>query len=304
MMTKTYHNQTQSCKLLILLILISFCQACSAPKARAQDIKPSKPIPANINLSILLDLSARIKPTAKPIQQQKDKDIEYLKIIYNSISQHIKNKNLATINETIQTYIEPIPTNNKIQKILKRCKHDFNENNPKHQKVLGLTTKYTNDISIIYDIAMTQNTYLSSDVWGFFKHLHPNIINAEKRNILVILTDGYIYHKNHTLQNKSQYSYITPKLIEKLKLNNPDFKRLIKNSDFGIILATPFNLSYLEVLIIGVNETQQPPIYNEVLTFILGNWLQQMGVKHYSIIPNYNSVIIKKQIEKFILLDN
>ena len=66
----------------------------------------------NLNLSIFLDLSDRIT-APKAVQ----KDVEYLKSIAQSFTNHVKTKKLILLNDQIQLYFNPEPTNEGINQL-------------------------------------------------------------------------------------------------------------------------------------------------------------------------------------------
>lgn len=87
------------------------------------------------------------------------------------------------------------------------------------------------------------------------------------RNVLVVLTDGYIYHENNKQQDSSSYSYVLPKLIDTV----PDLS----------LIASRKDLDSLEVLMLEINPGK--PVRQAKLISVLEDWLKSMGVKHYAV---------------------
>lgn len=126
--------------------------------------------------------------------------------------------------------------------------------------------------------------YPGSDTWGFFKnHVKDYCIEECRRNILVVLTDGYLYHETNLRKNENQTSYLTPQLLTRLKLNKSNWKEEMENRNLGFIAATN-GLENLEVLIIGIqSQNQKNPYAQEILETYWSEWLAKMGVKKYKI---------------------
>jgi len=148
---------------------------------------------------------------------------------------------------------------------------------------------YNSCLRTIYQHAIETgraNNWPGSDIWGFFQSDVKRSIEQDTnyRNILIILTDGYLYHaktkdyKDPTKPN--QYAY----LLSKDKLNNvgkycnePNWENKIKQDDFGLITKRK-DLQNLEILVLGIRKTGG--LYTEeILTHVIGKWFDEMGVK-------------------------
>src|SRR5690606_39976180 len=81
---------------------------------------------------------------------------------------------------------------------------------------------------------------------------------VDHRNILIVLTDGYIYHEDKKIMEGNQSSYLVPQLVNRLKLNNKNWKETIENKENGFI-STGMDLSNLEVLVLGINPSKNNP---------------------------------------------
>ena len=148
----------------------------------------------------------------------------------------------------------------------------------------------------------THTRYSHLVFWRFFKDDVDMCIEKSEnyRNILVIVTDGYIYHQN-TIQNTgNRFSYISPTLFDKFKLrNNSNWETEIKNSDFGL-LANRSDLQNLEVLVLEVSAYSEKFKSDEdVIKHILASWFKEMGVNRSSIYYSDLPVYTQKRIEDF-----
>jgi len=122
---------------------------------------------------------------------------------------------------------------------------------------------------------------------------------VDHRNILIVLTDGYIYHEDKKIMEGNQSSYLVPQLVNRLKLNNKNWKETIENKENGFI-STGMDLSNLEVLVLGINPSKNNPYVEDVILKYWSDWLSDMQVKKYEIetaeLPSNMDKIIKEFI--------
>ncbi len=123
------------------------------------------------------------------------------------------------------------------------------------------------------------------------------------RNILVIITDGYIYHVNSTKINKNRSQYLLPKLIYKNREHLiGDFnivKKRIEKYDFGYI-TTRNDLEDLEILVLEINPTSKRIDDEDVIKEYLSKWFTEMNVKDFALYKSDLPEYTKSKIEKFI----
>ena len=255
----------------------------------------------NLNISVFLDLSDRITQS-KTIE----KDKEYLISVSNAFINHVKTKKLILLQDQIQLYFNPEPSNIEINTIAEKLHISFDKNTPKSE--IALTQQlYASQPSSIYDLALADSKnpkdYPGSDIWRFFKdNVKDYTISNCHRNILVILTDGYMYHENSQMEEKNRSSYLTPKSLNRLSLNNSNWNTVLGEKDFGFIKANE-GLEDLEVLVIGI-ESLNPknPYAIDIMRTYWTKWFNEMGVKKYKIQNADLASSVEKVIEDFINL--
>ena len=125
---------------------------------------------------------------------------------------------------------------------------------------------------------------MGCDIWDFFsnKDVDRLCIRSGFRNILVILTDGYLYHKGDMLKEGNAYSYVLSQTLE-----NPNSSLIVKRT----------GLDSLEVRILEINpkDIKKQPKMVEVLE----NWLKGMGVKaenitvYHTDLPTHTRTVIE-----------
>lgn len=249
----------------------------------------------NLNISILLDLSDRID-----LSNQQVKDSAYILSLAKAFNTHIKGKKLGLLYDKMEVFFEPVPTDLKINQISNQLKISYTKGVSKKEWMPRTLNLYENTPSLIYNLARASSKkrgYPGSDTWRFFKdHVKDYCIESCRRNILVILTDGYMYHEKSIRKNKNQTSYLTPQFLSKLALNSPNWKEVMEKRNLGFIPANN-NLNDLEVLVIGIeNQNPKHPYAQDIIETYWYNWLRSMGVKN----PKIKNSDLPSNIEKII----
>ena len=296
----------------IILLLLSFvllsCANDEKPKEPTInfDCSGSEKNNENLNINILLDLSDRINPKINPNKSMDyfKRDIGYITSISKSFQCHIANKKSRKINDNIKIFIEPesnIPALNTISTSLNL---KFNKDNSTIEKINSISTIYEKNINDIYKIATDQDKYDGSNIWGFFKNKIKDYIKNDQKNILIILTDGYLFDKsNKGLKSDKKYANFTSSTIKSFDLNNSNWKSTFTKNNIGILPANE-NLENLEVLVIGLNPNKKNdnPYELDILKSLWENWFKDMGVTKYAIktadLPSDLDETIKNFISK------
>jgi hypothetical protein len=257
----------------------------------------------NYNISILIDLSDRISKNVNPDQTMEfyDRDLGYIRSISESFTNHIKNKRIRQMNDNIQVYFNPNPLNSEINDINRKLKIKINKNNASKEFINTINSTYNNETSKIYALALKDNKYIGSNTWGFFKNnINDYCIEEKHRNILIILTDGYIYYEDNKFKEDNLSTYLTPKLISSYGLNNKKWKEEMEKLKIGYLKANN-DLSNLEILVLGVNPSKNNPYEGEVIKEFWGKWFEEMNVKRFDIketaLPSNMDKVIKDFIE-------
>jgi len=251
----------------------------------------------NLNISILVDLSDRIS-----YNNQIEKDTANLNTIANTFINHIAHKKSMTLEDRIQLFFEPNPKSGKINEIARQLSIVINKHSQKEQE-RDIKRIYNNLPIKLYNAALDDDTTnKGADLWGFFKNkVKEYCIEECHRNILIILTDGYLYYEGGIAQQNSKTTYINKKLLSRPEMKKANWKEIIRKKKMGILKATD-NLQDLEVLVLGIDShNYKNPYAKSILKHFWEDWFQEMGIEHYKIknadIPNS----IGKTIQKFIM---
>lgn len=255
----------------------------------------------NINVSILIDLSDRIDPKTNPnpTMEYFQRDTEYIKAIEKGFLNHIKSKKIITYEDQMQVFFNPEPLDPKMNELTKELKVSFDKNTTRNYFDL-VDKKYSELPTTIYQSAIKDGNYVGSDIWEFFKNkVKDYCIKNDHRNILFILTDGYMYHENTKFSEGSKTSYLTGKLIKANLLTTSNFKEVIEKNKFGFVKAND-NLNNLEVIVLGINPEKGNPFEEAVIKEYWENWFKEMKIKNYQIksadLPSNLEPIILKAI--------
>ena len=285
---------------IVVVVLFSNCNNSeknnSKKKPSTQEIKVKKTPPCqkyllknkenNLNISILLDLSDRIdsKKYLNKTMSYADRDLGYINTITQSFVKHIKQKKIILMHDKMQVFFEPPPANPSINDILQKLKV-FLDKNLKKADIENTLTNYKELPKKVYNLAIKDSKFIGSDTWRFFKDKVKNYcIENCNRNILIILTDGYMYHINSKIKKGNKTTYITPKMLRNLGLNKSNWKKIMDKNGYGFIPETK-NLDSLEVLVLGIenHDKIRNPYGKDVLKEYWTKWLTSMGVKRFEL---------------------
>lgn len=239
----------------------------------------------NLNISILLDLSDRIDTIkySNNAMQFYRRDVGYLKSIAKAFSYKTSYKKSRKLDDKIQIYFDPEPANSQINALSNSLKVHVSRDNGTLELINGVPSLYEKNTLEIYKLALKDNNFIGSDLWGFFKNkVNDYCIRIGDRNILILLTDGYIYHEYSKRKEKNLSSYLTPQTIRVNKLSNANWKSKIEQGNFGFI-PIDTDLSNLEVLVLGINSSKKNQYDDEIIKKYWSDWLTKMNVKKFEL---------------------
>ncbi len=257
----------------------------------------------NLNVSLLLDLSDRINPEKypNPAMEYYQRDAAYIASVSKAFKAHLANKKVRQINDGIQLFFEPEPLNPEINRISENLKYHLTRMNVTNEILGDLSDTYQTEPLKIYELAIQDDHYVGSDTWSFFKNkVRDYSIEEGHRNVLVVLTDGYMFHVDNRRTEGNKTTYLTPEYIRSVKLNSADWATKFKNDEYGFIPATE-NLENLEVLVLGINPDQKNEYEGELIRKYWADWFEKMGVKRYEIKNAELPSNMEKIIQDFIL---
>ena len=211
------------------------------------------------------------------------RDVGYLKSIAKAFSYKTSYKKSRKLDDKIQIYFDPEPSNPQINSLSNSLKVHVTRDNGTMELIESIPTLYEENALKIYKLALKDNKFIGSDLWGFFKNkVNDYCIRVGDRNILILLTDGYIYHEYSKRKEKNLSSYLTPQTIRANKLSHANWKSKIEQGNFGFI-PIDTDLSNLEVLVLGINPSKKNQYDDEIIKKYWSDWLTKMGVKKFEL---------------------
>lgn len=286
----------------LFLVLFFSCKEDSKIKEKKTIIKSSAS--ENYNISILIDLSDRISLKKNPNSTMEiyQRDLGYIKSVSEAFTQRLKSKRMRQINDKMQLFFNPEPENPEINSISKELRITVDKDNASRDLLNSINTTYSSKTSKIYESAIKDDKYIGSDIWNFFdSKVQDQCIDKDFRNILIILTDGYMFYEGTQIKEGNLSSYLTPQLIKQNGLNTNDWQKKFEKENFGFTKIDN-DLSNLEVLVLGINPSKNNPFEEKVIKAYWTKWLSEMNIKHFEIknadLPSNMDKIIKDFILK------
>ncbi|MHC9087308.1 hypothetical protein ACXIHB_01210 [Tenacibaculum sp. IMCC1] len=298
-------------KLIIVTLCIILTYSCSNKKEKDRVAEVSKEISStskkkskeNLNISIVLDLSDRINPKKypEPSMEFYQRDLGYIESVAKTYENHIRGKRTNKINDKIQLFVEPAPSDSELNQKIATLKTQFDKTNATKEEILKTAKKYIEICNNIYETAITDDKYVGSDIRGFFKNkIQDYCVEEGYKNVVVVLTDGYVYHKDNLTREQNRTSYLVPKTIRSFKLNKGNWKEKLQTKDYGFLPLNQ-NLQNVEVLVLGVNPNKKNPYEEDVIKEYWKKWLTEMNVKKFQIKRADLPIHINDVINDFIL---
>lgn len=269
------------------IALIPTCSSCGG-ETNDQDTTITKEVSANqpINLTVFIDLSDRIVKTRDGLRQD-EKDLAVL----NTIASYVANKAQGKIKyakDCMKVMFYPAPMDSDINKRAQELEVDFGSYAKKDmvdklQRADNLVSDFNKGLQVIYNNAIKQQNFTGSDIWGFFSSkVNDFCVKDGYRNVLVILTDGYIYDENHMIQQEGQANFISKGTL----------------AQSITLMPTGQKVENLEVLVLEVNA--DPVGDYAKINSTISQWLDGMGIKTHKIAETDLPANTKVLIENFL----
>lgn len=264
---------------IIAIIAFASCGGSGAKKTESTGEATGNSVSQSdkpLNISIYLDLSDRLIRDLTP--SQKDRDLAIVGHIADYFRAQTVGPKILQSKNKIKVFFYPAPNSSDIATLAEDLCIDITKFNGVEKRVVldgdanqgkpSLKERFNKNLSAIYDKTLEANEWPGCDIWDFFsnKNVDTHCIREGFRNILIILTDGYLFDEKHKVQAGNAFSYVTP-----ATLRNPNTSLIVKR----------MGLENLEVRILEVNPTDINHL--DQLKTILENWLKGMGVKEENI---------------------
>lgn len=248
-----------------------------------------------LNITILLDLSNRVlRPKGlQDSYNQRMKDSIILMAIQSKFYDYkYEFGRLRFTPDMINVVCYPYPNDQDINRIVTdmevntaiKTKADIPI---VHQKLKDMKSIWNRGINQIYQRTIEDKQWVGSDIWGFFNYqADVECIKKDFRNIVIILTDGYIEHINNWRKTgPNEYTGISSKTI-----NNQTAITPVKNK-----------YNNLEILFLEINPLPNtPPNEFDKIEKLIKDWCNNMEAKQVDVVRTDMPKTTQKYINKFI----
>lgn len=282
-MKAKFMNSLKWLMMFSVVLLVACVGKGSNEKSDAESYKTNS-VMTPLNISIYLDLSDRLERQMYP--SQKERDIEIVNYMTEILKNHAVSQKILPSRDRIKVFFYPAPNDPKIALLSKDLEMDLSKAQPseKKQMLLEFQDKFATSLTKIYDATLEGKNWIGSDIWGFFKkQIDTYCIREDARNIIVILTDGYLFYAPNKLKDGDNFSFILPQTLS--------------NPNSGLIVSRQ-GLENIEVLILEVNPLD--PKHQDRMESILQNWLKGMGVQKMYVGETDQPSNTKLIIDKFL----
>lgn len=246
------------------------------------------------NICLLLDLSDRIDPRKDPLQAERDRKM--ITATVGEFGELVKRKLYVNSHDTMRVAVAPQP-NDYRRTLLDTGDHlaiDMRslKVSEKRTKLPQLKEQLLIQSSQLYDAAVKNSSFAGGDIWSFFRDsLESYRIDDGKRqvrNILVVLTDGYItFDSNSGRPREGKRT----SWMEVARMRHSGWEQEFDRIDSGLLPAGK-NHGAWEVLVLET--APQTPQDMPVIRKYWSKWLSEMGISHYRIEQQSDSASLEK----------
>jgi hypothetical protein len=288
-------------KKIFFVAFVTLVYGCANKDASSDNSGTTSPEePVQLNISVLLDLSDRVIKEMQPTQSERD--IEIVSTLIDIFKENMKKKGANQSKDKMQILFDPVPTDANINTIAKQLRVDLSndtlDNKQKKKAYDNIKHDFRQGLQEIYDLTKQTKNWQGSDIWRFFKFDAKGLcIEKNYRNILVIITDGYLYHEQSLDRLKNRTAFITPVYLQKEGFrNNPGWLSKFNEQDYGLI---PSDQTYedLEVMVLEVNPPSHHKDDEYIIRAFLEKWFKEMKMKnaviHGTHLPRDTEKLIK-----------
>lgn len=264
---------------MVLASCISSCNRCSTGEDSGKSV-PLKSQP--LNMTVFLDLSDRLTREMTPTQMDRDTAIiRYVGEYF--IDECSKDGQLLQSTDNFQILFYPAPASSEINSYAAKLKVNLSDLKAEEKKrvLLDFRKDLTLTTQAIYQEVLKSKNWTGCDVWRFFsdKKVDQLCMKQGYRNILIILTDGYLFETSDKIKEGNAYSYILPQTLKV-----PDSSLIVKRD----------GLENLEVLMLEVNPYDVKD--KNKMVEVLETWFREMEVSKFVVaetdLPEHVKVII------------
>jgi len=296
-------------QLIWIWTIILFFSACTSgtKEPEATVLVHKKTI--QLNVSILLDLSDRIDTTKySAIPQYYKRDIADVNAIARIFKSKIEIKKIFDLKDKLKVYFHPMPTDAAIVDVASKLNIDLagKEKGEISKTYDNIENIFAENSEKLYQLVIknsgSPDKFPGSNIWRFVKDEVPTKCidkDSTYRNILVIITDGYMYYSSDQKKENNRYNYIERDYDHLKKFRQANALSSFDKDGYGFIPAQN-NLSNLEVLVLEIAPPDNHAEDYDILKKYWEKWLTEMKVKKFQVVKTDLPVNTENIIKLFL----
>jgi hypothetical protein len=284
-----------------ILIAILFNSCGSGDSQENSTYASADKQPVQYNISILLDLSDRLIQPLQPVQSERD--IQIVSTIIDVFKNKMHKDGAYLSKSKLRILFNPAPTDPNVNNIAKKLSVDLSniDNKKKKETYYNIEADFEEGLKDIYNLTLQSKIWIGSDIWRFFKYDVNELCidkNSQYRNILIIVTDGYLYHEQSQDRQKNRTAFLTPKFLQRENLRISNWKDKFDEGDYGFITPEQ-SFENLEVMVLEINASEKFKNDEDIIRAYLGKWFDEMKIKNKVIYNTDLPANTQKRIENF-----
>ncbi|MHA6250277.1 hypothetical protein ACXYMU_20245 [Pontibacter sp. CAU 1760] len=290
----------------ITLILLAFIlYSCGGDVEQTEtSVTPtaSTTQPEMLNISIILDLSDRVIQPMQP--SQSERDIQIVNKITEIFKANMKAKGAYQANDKIRVLFAPAPTDPNVNNIANKLSVDLSKLDNKRKKEVydNISSDFEEGLKEIYAQSINTKNWIGSDVWRFFKYDAKDLSidpDPQYRNVLVIVTDGYLYHSQSKDRQENKTAFITANFFENEGFrNSSNWKDKFEKGNYGLIHSGE-TFENLDILVLEINPSPTNKNDEDIIRAYLGKWFDEMKIENKVFYNTDLPANTEKRIENF-----
>ncbi|MBN8706511.1 MAG: hypothetical protein J0L62_11605 [Bacteroidetes bacterium] len=273
-----------------------------------EETEPAPVVREAINLTLLLDLSDRISPAEHP--DQWTRDTAMISVIGKYFREKVKSELYLNSADQFRILVAPQPTGNENALSANLDQLDLDLSSvpavQKKRETDRFFAGFRPSTNSLYQSAVSEPTFAGADIWRFMafdltRYFVPSSPTVKVRNILIILTDGYIQFESRFLAGRPADEHFQSWMSAEKVIRDPRLKAQIANGESGLI---PVNLKdqKWEVIVAEFRQKNQlNPSERQILEDYWTNWMKSSKVQRFEMIPGEGSIqSASRQVTNFL----
>lgn len=215
-----------------------------------------------------------------------ERDTAIIGYLCDMFSRKTIGPNILTSKNKMRVIFYPIPKIPNINALAKNLDVDVSayKGIEKRKTIEAMHSNFVSSLLPIYNETQKSSKWLGCDIWDFFSsgRIKTQCMEEGARNIVIILSDGFLFHEKNKIREGNAYSYVLPQTLK-----NQKSSLIVRRND----------LQDIEVLMLEINAKNTTE--RDKLKEVLRTWFCEMGVKHICIEETDLTIQTQRVIDEF-----